>query len=130
MFGFIFQKSRKKHVLRLTFSKTQGKNSKTQGKNSKLKEKTQFFGIFRILRCEKDVRKKPGFLEQKEIKKLRDWLDLMRTGELRTRGTRVEQTDRIRSALPRRQFKTRNRFSPTSESHLWTSLRQVWKNSV
>ena len=33
------------------------KNSKTQGKNSKLKEKTQFFGILRILRCEKDGQK-------------------------------------------------------------------------
>ena len=31
----------------------------TQGKNSKLKEKTQFFGIFRILRCEKGGQKKP-----------------------------------------------------------------------
>ena len=45
MFWFIFQKSRKKHVLRLKFSKTQGKNSKTQGKNPKLKEKTQPLGF-------------------------------------------------------------------------------------
>ena len=36
------------------------KKLKTQGKNSKLKTKTQFFGIFRILRCEKGVQKKPG----------------------------------------------------------------------
>ena len=35
------------------------KKLKTQGKNSKLKTKTQFFGIFRILRCEKGVQKKP-----------------------------------------------------------------------
>ena len=34
------------------------KKLKTQGKNSKLKTKTQFFGIFRILRCEKGVQKK------------------------------------------------------------------------
>ena len=45
MFWFIFQKSRKKHVLRSKFSKTQGKNSKTQGKNPKLKEKTQPLGF-------------------------------------------------------------------------------------
>ena len=45
MFGFIFQKSRKKNFLRLKFSKTQRKNSKTQGKNPKLKEKTQPLGF-------------------------------------------------------------------------------------
>ena len=38
---------------------TREKNTQTQGKNSKIKEKTQFFGIFRILRCEKDGQKKP-----------------------------------------------------------------------
>ena len=37
------------------------KKLKTQGKNSKLKTKTQFFGIFRILRCEKGVQRKACF---------------------------------------------------------------------
>ena len=39
-------------------SKFKKKTLKTKGKNSKLKKKTQFFGIFRILRCEKDDQKK------------------------------------------------------------------------
>ena len=43
-------------------SKFKKKPLKTQGNNSKLKEKTQFLGIFRILRCEKDGQKKPARL--------------------------------------------------------------------
>ena len=44
--------------MRESFS-NRNKEAKPQilGKNSKIKEKTQFFGIFRILRCEKNGQK-------------------------------------------------------------------------
>ena len=49
----------KEQNLKLNEKLKKKKTLKTQGKNSKLKGKTQFFGIFRILQCEKDVPKKP-----------------------------------------------------------------------